>query len=431
MENKTRKVGKQRVEVPEVEVPKAIETEQGIACIAANYPNEFVAQMNEVRFNTNDIFDPLARAIIETVINQTAKNLSCEIRVLFEKTRERLPETQFHQISDLTTSGGVLSALKEMLEIVRNTAKRRALLVLSYQLQHDIRESANETSKLLSSTVMEVEALARELSPPKSMDTKTLIYDALKRYEHGDAGVRISTGYKKLDNLTPIRLGDFLVIGGETKSGKTMLALNIIANILAGGATKSGVLICSLEMPSSQIIDRLVAKIGSVPLRELAEGVRSQHCMNGVQRAMNSIIGSNLVVRDDLHDIASIVATARSMAKSESGLAVMFVDYIQLVRCDLGKDTTREREVAEVSRSLRLLGIELGCLVISVTQLNEQGKARESRAIQQDATSILAIRLPEGEDSETRTIGIPWQRNGPCGVETTLRFSGRTASFLE
>jgi len=57
--------------------------------------------------------------------------------------------------------------------------------------------------------------------------------DAIKRYETGDDQTqRLRTGFEKIDNLSPIRYGDFLVIGGETKSGKTMLAINVIANIL-------------------------------------------------------------------------------------------------------------------------------------------------------------------------------------------------------
>jgi replicative DNA helicase len=189
---------------------------------------------------------------------------------------------------------------------------------------------------------------------------------------------------------------------------------------------KKGVLIVSLEMPASQIIDRLVARLGNVSLRSLAEGVKTEHELNGMQRALNVLHRSNLIIRDDLYDIQTICSVARAMSKSTMGLGVMFVDYIQLIRCEL-KDSTREREVAEVSRSLRLLGLELGCLVIGITQLNEQGKARESRAIQQDATCIMAIEI---DDEESRKVNIPFQRNGPCGVSTHLRFNGRTASFL-
>jgi replicative DNA helicase len=190
---------------------------------------------------------------------------------------------------------------------------------------------------------------------------------------------------------------------------------------------KTGVLIVSLEMPASQIIDRLVARIGNVSLRSLAEGVKTESELNGMQKALNVLHKSDLIIRDDLYDIGSICSVARAMSKTSMGLRVLFVDYIQLVRCELGKDATREREVAEVSRSLRLLGLELQCLVIGITQLNEQGKARESRAIQQDATCIMAIEI-DGEES--RKVSIPFQRNGPCGVSTHLRFNGRTASFL-
>jgi replicative DNA helicase len=170
-----------------------------------------------------------------------------------------------------------------------------------------------------------------------------------------------------------------------------------------------------------------VARLGNVSLRALAEGVKSEGELAGMQRALNVLHKSPLIIRDDLYDIGSICSVARAMSKSTMGLGVMFVDYIQLVRCQLGKDASREREVAEVSRSLRLLGLELGCLVIGITQLNEQGKARESRAIQQDATCIMAIEI-DGE--ENRKVNIPFQRNGPCGVSTHLRFNGRTASFL-
>lgn len=193
---------------------------------------------------------------------------------------------------------------------------------------------------------------------------------------------------------------------------------------------KLGMLVVSLEMPASQIIDRLVAKLGNVSLRALGEGLETDAQIQGVHRAINRISNNNLVVRDDLYDIASIIATARAMSKSQIGLKVLLVDYIQLVRCEMGREGTREREVAEVSRALRLIGLELNCLVIGITQLNEQGKARESRAIQQDATCILTIKLDDDDAGEMRTIGIPYQRNGPCGVQTSLKFSGRTASFL-
>lgn len=183
-------------------------------------------------------------------------------------------------------------------------------------------------------------------------------------------------------------------------------------------------------MPANQVIDRLVARLGRVCMRSLEEGVKTGAEINGVMMATQAISKANVIIRDDLHNIASICATARAMAKSAIGLGVLFVDYIQLVRCDLGKDFTREREVAEVSRSLRLLAMELKCLVIGITQLNEQGKARESRAIGQDATCVMVVKHDE-DDPAVRTVTIPIQRSGPSGVKTELKFNGRTATFSQ
>jgi replicative DNA helicase len=101
------------------------------------------------------------------------------------------------------------------------------------QAQMDLGNAQVSTAKLLTDVGMQVDSLAHELCPPSPQDTKNLLMDAIKRYETGeDSTSRISTGFPKVDNLSPIRYGDYVIIGGETKSGKTMLALNIIAHLL-------------------------------------------------------------------------------------------------------------------------------------------------------------------------------------------------------
>ena len=231
MEPKIRKAGK--VEVDLSKVPAALETERGLASIAVNHPDEFVKVTAERRFAPSDIYDPMSKVIVETVLTQSARSSSCDIRVVYEKVRERLPDTQFHQVSEVYTLMPIPGVLPEYIEIVRSTSKRRGLMAVLAQANMDISNAEVSTAKLLSDISMQTDSLAHELTPPSPMDTKKLLMDAIKRYETGDDETeRIRTGYAKLDNLTPIRYGDFLVIGGETKSGKTMLALNIIANII-------------------------------------------------------------------------------------------------------------------------------------------------------------------------------------------------------
>lgn len=229
METPFRKVGK----VDSDKLPTAPEAERAIASIAVNHPDLFVTESAARRFNAADILDALSRIMVETVLTQASRSSSCDIRIVYEKVRERLPDVQFHQVSDIYTLVPIASALGEFIEIVRSTAKRRALLGLLTQANIDISDKEIPTAKLIADLAMQADSLSHELAPPRPMDTKNLLMDAIKRYETGDDQTqRIRTGFDKIDNLSPIRYGDFVVVGGETKSGKTMLALNIIANLL-------------------------------------------------------------------------------------------------------------------------------------------------------------------------------------------------------
>ena len=231
MEIKNRKAGK--VELDPTKVPTAIEAEKGMASVAVNHPDAFLKLVAEKQFKLTDIFDPLCRIICETVMAQAAKSSSCDIRIIFERSREKVPTVQFAEISQIYQHSPVVYALPDFLEIVRSTAKRRGLMAVLAQANHDINNPEVSTAKLLTDVSMQVDGLAHELCPPSPQDTKNLLMDAIKRYETGDdATQRIRTGFTKVDNLTPIRYGDYVIIGGETKSGKTMLALNIIAHLL-------------------------------------------------------------------------------------------------------------------------------------------------------------------------------------------------------
>lgn len=216
-----------------METPMATESERGIASVALNNPKTLLNVLTETRFNPRDIYDPLSRMVVEVILDQTSRSASTDARVIFEKLRERLPDVQFYTLTELYTLMPIESALPDLLKVVKAMAKRRALMVVMQQSLAKVSDLEVQTSDLVNDVSMQVDAIQTELNPPAILDTKKLLIDAISRYQEGDDETqRIKTGYEKLDNLTPIRLGDFVVIGGETKSGKTMLALNIIANLI-------------------------------------------------------------------------------------------------------------------------------------------------------------------------------------------------------
>ena len=210
-----------------------IESERGIASITLNNPELVLNAVSDAGFNPAFISDLVSRYVVEIVLDQVSRRAVCDARIVFEHVREKLPEFQFHQLTDLYTLIPIASALRELMDIVKQAAKRRALAVILSEGQKHLEAPDISTAQLVNTLHLGIEKVRGELNPPAVLDTKALIMDAITRYQEGDDTTqRIRTGYDKLDNLTPIRYGDFLVIGGPEKSGKTMLAINIIANIL-------------------------------------------------------------------------------------------------------------------------------------------------------------------------------------------------------
>ena len=118
---------------------------------------------------------------------------------------------------------------------------------------------------------------------------------------------------------------------------------------------------------------------------------------------------------------ASIANTCRALQKSH-GLDAIVVDYLQLVTPSVRQKESRQEQVAEISRSLKNLAMELKIAVITMSQLNDDGRLRESRAIGQDADIVL--RISENE------ISIDKHRNGPKG-SVPIRFVGQYVRFEE
>ena len=216
-----------------MKIPTPVESERGIASITLNHPELVLNSISDAGFNPTFIYDRLSRDIVEIVLDQVSRRAVCDVRIIFEKLRERNDSVQFHELTELYTLMPIAGALKGLMEIVKNASKRRAVVaVLAEGIQ--LSEAADvTTTELVNGLATGIERIRGEMTPPIRLDTQALIMDAITRYQEGDDHTqRIRTGYDKLDNLTPIRYGDFLVIGGPEKSGKTMLAINIIANIL-------------------------------------------------------------------------------------------------------------------------------------------------------------------------------------------------------
>lgn len=253
----------------------------------------------------------------------------------------------------------------------------------------------------------------------------------------------LTTGIADLDqNLQGLKPGQMVVIAGRPAMGKTTIAMNVAEHVVL--ALHKPVLMVSLEMSKAQLLDRLLAAVGKIPLGSIKDGsVASEHSAK-LTAAAAKLMDANLVVCDTPSmTIPRVRSIARRMKHRMGGMGLVVIDYLQLIE---GEGNGRTEDVSAMSRQVKLMARELECPVIVLSQLNrgcEQrpdkrpvlSDLRESGAIEQDADIVMFVYRDEVYHPNTEQKGIAEilvrkNRDGETGVIRTA-FLGKYSRFAQ
>jgi replicative DNA helicase len=222
--------------------------------------------------------------------------------------------------------------------------------------------------------------------------------------------------------------GQVITIGGRTGTGKSFTASNCM--IAAARAGRS-VLFFSLEMGHDEIMDRVIAAMSQVKLTALRNGSLGEDDLAKVYAQREEFKKFKVEIDTTPNiDINHIKAEATKRKTSVDGLDLVIVDYLQLVTPDFSKSNkNREQQVADISRSMKLLSMQLNVPIIDLVQLNREKKddedptptindIRESNAIAQDSSVIILLhRDIKSADAKQPTLFIIGKnRNGRSGI---------------
>ncbi len=264
-------------------------------------------------------------------------------------------------------------------------------------------------------------------------------------YQSPQDGVTgVSTGYSDLDKMTAgLQPSDLIIVAARPSMGKTTFAMNLAEH--AAMTRDKPVLIFSLEMPSEQIMMRMLASLGRINQTKVRTGQLDDDDWARLSSTMGLLIEKGKMYIDDASGLTptDVRSRARRVARDHGGISMVMVDYLQLMRVPSLSDN-RTLEIAEISRSLKALAKELECPVIALSQLNRtleqradkrpvNSDLRESGSIEQDADLIMFIYRDEvynddSPDKGTAEIIIGKQRNGPIG-KIRLTFQGQFSRF--
>ena len=255
-----------------------------------------------------------------------------------------------------------------------------------------------------------------------------------KLYERKELVTGVPTGFLDLDRLTAgLQPSDLIVIAARPSMGKTALALNIAAHAAAECEPRVGVALFSLEMSKEQLVLRMLCAEGRVDSSRARAGYLGERDFPKLAQAAARLSEAPIFI-DDSSDTSPIVLKAkcrRLMRERNANLGLIIVDYLQLMR-SARPGESREKEIAEISRSLKALAKELKVPVVALSQLNRQVETRpdrrplladlrESGAIEQDADVIAFIYRDEMYHRDSKEPGVAEiivakQRNGPTGT---------------
>jgi|GEM_PF-2439081 len=230
-----------------------------------------------------------------------------------------------------------------------------------------------------------------------------------------------STGIQPLDAQTRgLRGGSLWVIGAETKGGKTSLALQLASACAVEQNQPVGII--SLEMPRDEILDRIITQLARVDIERFSGGAAKQSEMERIIAQIPKIKAAPIYMRDESFITPGQLAAAARRMHSQHGIKILVVDYIQLMSAT-NKSDSREQQVAASSRALKLIAKELNICVIAMSQLNDDGQMRESRAIAHDADVVIIIEhAKEGDRNQSSRLNVKYNRSGPAGpINITFR----------
>ncbi len=341
-------------------------------------------------------------------------------------------------ITQLMDSVPTAANIDHYIDIVRQNAILRRIIAACTDTIMRCYDTDDDVQTLLDTVEQQIFDVAgmneaKDLLHIKPLVQEAVIYLELLLQGNTDA-LGLRTGFDMDRMITGLRPGELFVLAARPSIGKTALALNMAANIAMGtAATPVGFF--SLEMPAQQLVLRLICSAARVSMSEFKNRtLSSQRWQLDVGSACDQISNSHIVIDDTgAIDILELRAKARRM-HSKHGVKVIFIDYLQLIRGHVGRNASRENEVAMISGALKAMAKELNIPVVVLAQLNrqaEQGEKpklshlRESGAIEQDADVVAILHRDRGvqyEQKEDDTNGIPAEliiaknRNGATGT---------------
>lgn len=428
--------------------PQNVEAEQAVLGAMLLSHDAVIVAMEKLQ--PRDFYRDVHRIIFEAMEHLHRENKEIDVITLPEELRriKKLDDVGgVEYVLQLPNLVATAANIEYYANIVAEKALARNLISTCTELTTEAYDGEKEPEALLDDAERKILQLSDTKNRGDFASVGTVVEATLdkitKLYENKAGLTGLPTGFRDLDRMTSgLQPSDLILVAARPSMGKTAFTLNIAQNV--GVRQHKTVAFFSLEMSQEQLVQRLLCQIAHIDSQKLRTGqLNSDEEWTRLTDACDKLYESPIYI-DDTPGIS--VAEMRSKArrlKSEHGLDLIIVDYLQLMQ---GRNAeSRQQEISEISRSLKALARELKVPLIALSQLSRSVESRqdkrpmlsdlrESGALEQDADIVSFLYREDYYDKETENqhiteVILAKHRNGPVG-SVKLYFKNEFTLFL-
>lgn len=388
----------------------------------------------EFEVTESDFFNK-ANQLIAKAVNQL-KSKDNEISIIAIADRINGNRTKiFEYLSELGNNIFGISSQNAYNKLIEYSKKRQVLEELK-KIEGEIIE-AEGIDVVIEKEIKKLNEIQRRNQKNISFSEQVIMsMEELEKNYNNKSDYSLYTGILNLDRIIlGLHRKEFTVIGGRPGFGKTTFALQIATHVAEKGLH---VAFMSLEMAETQIIQKIISNKSRVNSQNMRSGRLNEEDFMKITESCSNISELPLHLVTRIRTIQELEVLARQY-KNNNEMDLLIIDYIQLLK-NKNRFNSREQEVADISRTLKLLSLELDIPIIGLCQLNRNATRneptladlRESGAIEQDADNVIFLYPDEGQEEASAPLVIAKvakQRAGELG-KALLKFKKMNSEFI-
>ncbi|MCQ2520871.1 MAG: replicative DNA helicase [Lachnospiraceae bacterium] len=405
-----------------------------------------ITVVSEVLADGSLFYNPAYGAAYDAMLSLFKENRAIDPVTLADRMREgKAPEevASSEFMNALLFNTPTSAHVKHYAEIVAEKATLRALIKVTEDITKDAYIGKENVNDLLENTEKKVFNIVQRRNTGEIEPVANIVVDALENIEKaaktsGDV-TGLPTGFRDLDMKTAgLHEGNLVIIAARPAMGKTSFVLSLTHHVAV--RQHKCVAMFSLEMSKVELMNRLLSMDSHLDSQKFKKGDLNDGDWGTLVESGTRVSKAKLFLDDRSTTVPEMRSICRKL-KIEQGLDLIVIDYLQLMTGG-GRDS-RQQEVSEISRNLKLMAKELGVPVIALSQLSRSLESRpdkrpmlsdlrESGAIEQDADMVMFIYRdevyhPDKDDNKNKAeLIIAKQRSGPIGTVNLTWIPSRT-----